>query len=1545
MAKIENIENTDENITPKKKVSWWRKIFIILCSFFVLLFIAIFIVLNLNYTKNLIADKALSFLNKDLGINISKKNVEINFFGDVIINDLVIKDFKNNDFIKAKKLRASSDWFSIITNSRDLKFNTLTLSDADVKVVTYKNDSISNFIRFVDKFENGKAPDPKKKPFQLNARIVIENTKISIVNQNSEGEAGHWLQAENVNGIVPNLKVVGPDVRARINNFSFVTQRWGKKHFLKTFSTDFHINRDFLKLKDLTLETDHSLLQGDLVFNLDKKTHWQNFDQKVAWDVNLKLGSRISGYDISYFVNDWDNYKPINIFGKIKGPLDNFQLENFEMGNKNVTISSNKLKVQHFLKSNFLVKTDRLSTNFTYVQLKEMLPTFIAKSLKNIADDFGKMAYNGDLNATQKQIYISSANLDTGIGDAKISQFYLNDYLEKIPKFRGNAILKDFNTSVVSKNKEVGLISGNFNFKGESFDVNTMKLETKSKITSLEINKKIINNIYLNGVLDHKTYKGIANIDDEQAKANVNGFIDFSTSKIKGDFFADITNLNINYFTDGKEPQKLSGQIDAKVSMSKLNDLILDANLKNVDYATSSQKFNIPDGSLKTFFENGNRVVQVNAPAAIDGELSGQFNLADIGGMLQNAVDKVLAGNTIRKTYKGQNFKYDFNIKQALVSYFEPNLKIPTGGKLTGNFDGNTNDFILNAEAQSLKYLMTSKVEISAADKALALANPSYKLPEKDLIKKDSAMVEDFSVKINTSNLAEQITANIGRIAYKNNILKDIALHGKNENGDILRIATDFKLGSPEEEKDGTLNSYAINFNQSTNAAGDFVLKFEPTTFTINKVAWTVDARPEQNESITYRKKTKDFLIENLRIFSDNSELLVKNAVFKSAKDFSVLGEVKNFEISKVLALTKSENSIDLTGLANGTFQLEMDKSNLKPIIDFNVGNIILNGQKMGNIVMNAKASDTPNVFDISGNVLSSDAFGNNTLTLTGTVDNNTTSPSLNLVAKMDGFDLGFTQEFVKSVFGNIRGKATGNLNISGPLSDVDYSGDIALKNFGLKLLFTGVDYSFDDTVIPLSKGLAVLNDVGVHDGRTNSSGNISGAIQFQTLASLGVNLIMHSDNLLLLDTQQKDFDLFWGRVYGKGDLYVDGPVSALNIATPNMKALNNSTFTFNSNSTSSVEEFKMLRFLQQDKTGNLKVEEQKKYGANINVDFTMDVDKGTTVNVLVGDNVGDISVRGVANNLKFNLTRSGNVSIVGKYLVDSGTFVSKAILNRTFQIEKNSSIDWDGNALAPTLDIKADYLRTVTNAGDYLGIQLQPINVLLSTKITQTLNNPKIELGVSAPDVSSQVKETLAAKMSQEDEKVLQFGSILVLNSFNVENAGGFNINVGKIGENTGYNILFKQLGSVLNSISNEFQVDLNFIQGDQASNSGNRANAGINFILSPRVTLKTGLGIPLSKTNETNTNYLSGEGTVEYDFSKKNDGTRILRFYSKPSNIGLLNGASTGSPGSNQSYGAGIVYSKSFNTIFKRKKKDKNKAAVTPKIKKDSVKIDTLK
>ncbi len=176
-----------------------------------------------------------------------------------------------------------------------------------------------------------------------------------------------------------------------------------------------------------------------------------------------------------------------------------------------------------------------------------------------------------------------------------------------------------------------------------------MKIRTHSDISSIQILGKTLRNIKLDGELDHMKYDGLVAINDTPARGVVRGLINFSQPRLLADIKADIDYLNINYFTGAKGSQIVSGYVDGNLAMKDLNDLTLDANLRHVSFNDGKQKFNIPDGSVKAFFEDGNRVLAVNAPNVVNGRISGRFNLADLPGMIENGLNKILVGPAPKK--------------------------------------------------------------------------------------------------------------------------------------------------------------------------------------------------------------------------------------------------------------------------------------------------------------------------------------------------------------------------------------------------------------------------------------------------------------------------------------------------------------------------------------------------------------------------------------------------------------------------------------------------------------------------------------------------------------------------------------------------------------------------------------------------------------------------------------------------------------------------------------------------------------------------------
>ena len=266
---VQTVGNLAEQATKDvTSVKWWAKLLLIIFWSALGIVVSVLIVVNLPATKKWAANQALQVLNQDFKAEMYTDDVQVNYFGDVIVNGLRIKDHKGLEFIKIKQFRANSNWLALVknalsSNNNSLSFNALTLTNADIKVITYEGDSISNFIRYIDNFDSGKERDPDTPPFQLDSRVHLINSRVSIVNKNSEGEEGNWLQAENLNLKAPKIKVNGGDVFAQINNLNFTTTRWGKKHYVDTFSTEAALTDDFLLLKDLTINTDHSLRQGD----------------------------------------------------------------------------------------------------------------------------------------------------------------------------------------------------------------------------------------------------------------------------------------------------------------------------------------------------------------------------------------------------------------------------------------------------------------------------------------------------------------------------------------------------------------------------------------------------------------------------------------------------------------------------------------------------------------------------------------------------------------------------------------------------------------------------------------------------------------------------------------------------------------------------------------------------------------------------------------------------------------------------------------------------------------------------------------------------------------------------------------------------------------------------------------------------------------------------------------------------------------------------------------------------------------------------------
>src|SRR5690606_36425888 len=425
-------------------------------------------------------------------------------------------------------------------------------------------------------------------------------------------------------------------------------------------------------------------------------------------------------------------------------------------------------------------------------------------------------------------------------------------------------------------------------------------------------------------------------------------------------------------------------------------------------------------------------------------------------------------------------------------------------------------------------------------------------------------------------------------------------------------------------------------------------------------------------------------------------------------------------------------------------------------------------------------------------------------LYVNGYIDNKPETPEVNLAASLDDFKFNFIESFLAAAMSNVRGMVSGNMRFTGPIDSPNFEGMLDLKDLGFTVDFLNVDYQFDGiNTVPVYKesggqGYIALEELKFRDTKFNTRGEVTGNLLFRDFASWFMNLSFNTDNLLVMNTNPVQNDLFYGKVFGQGAFSLFGPPEALDISATAI-INDGSEFTINTGATKVQSMSDLVRFIPE---AEKEIDDGTPKGMNIDLDIT--AKPSTTINLIFDPVSGDmVTANGSTDNLKFHMSRSGNMTIDGTYTLESGVYELRqvSVLNRDFNIQPGSYVNWDGgSAFDADLNITATYGRTVSNIGEYLGVGYsQTYDVVLGIESSETLEDPQMDFTLNIPKGGTDVQSALEYKFNLDpDEKMVQFGSILLIGQF-ITNSDAV-LTAGAT--STGVGIALKQLGGIINSL-----------------------------------------------------------------------------------------------------------------------------------------------
>ena len=84
-------------------------------------------------------------------------------------------------------------------------------------------------------------------------------------------------------------------------------------------------------------------------------------------------------------------------------------------------------------------------------------------------------------------------------------------------------------------------------------------------------------------------------------------------------------------------------------------------------------------------------------------------------------------------------------------------------------------------------------------------------------------------------------------------------------------------------------------------------------------------------------------------------------------------------------------------------------------------------------------------------------------------------------------------------------------------------------------------------------------------------------------------------------------------------------------------------------------------------------------------------------------------------------------------------------------------------------MDITANYERTVSNVGEFLGAGYsQSYDVILGIVISESLSNPQMDFTLTIPKGGADIQSMIDYKFNLDpDDKMIQFGAVLLFGQF----------------------------------------------------------------------------------------------------------------------------------------------------------------------------------
>lgn len=1110
----------------------------------------------------------------------------------------------------------------------------------------------------------------------------------------------------------------------------------------------------------------------------------------------------------------------------LRGNLDSLFAEKMQLVYRGRPLFSGDVAVYYPTRLDSLyIHADCNDLFCNYALLQDMLSELLLRPVhlpKPVAA-LGDVHYAGNVDGRLDDITLHGT-FKTSVGSIRVNGDVHTDTLFEHLAFCGYVSTRRLHLGRLLNQKDVGVVAMRAHIDGRLEETFTCTADVD--IQKIEYKGYTYRDIRFNGGFADQEINGTLCIDDENIGLRFDGLADFAESDTRLDFA-----LRVNHFRPGamhllpKYPtMEIGGMAYVSLFTSGNNiSQVLDNMTGYVIVDTLVVGNNDQTAIMEQMKIEVDNVAQGTHPAHqlriqsdyLTAGISGPFSYTTLPSTIQTFLWQyipALVSTDTPSPKKRMTNDIDFYVYlrdiEQITQVLDLDIDIPSYPTLKGFIYESDNQLGLQAY---IPQLITSGAWME--DVTLAIDNMNNRL--------------NLSLYVlNHLPQDNPTAAKIGDVrAYANITAKDdvVGLTVKLDNTDSIRNEGIIRVSSRIAKYD---DKPLLNVH------------IHPSDIVLNDSVWSIG-----DAHILYNSSEKTLAVEHFRLNTNHQSIHAHGMASANAED-SILVELQNINVNYLLGYTNASQALSVDGFLTGWATIYGLFS--QPMFEAQavIPEAGLNGVPLGRAVAEAHLNREEKTMVITGDVIDT------TSVVIAHVDG-LVKPEKRweLDINCDSVNLGIVNFWTKGILSNLKGLGYGHLHIDGHERDTYITAAMYGKNAQLTVPQIGATFTFSDSVFMDSTSIRFPH-ITLYDTEGHR-GTFDGVLTHTLFEDFRYDMTASVSNMLALNLPYDPQAMFYGKVYGTGDVTIRGDEQECRIGV-NARTDAKSKFYLSVATASTASTASFINFVQPDTSTNSllsllhstpqkSLKKKTKSNTRVILSLLVEATPMAEINLRMG---GDDGLRGVGEgNLRLDYDdRTGDVQLLGTYTLQSGLFSFSLgnIVRRNFDIAEGSRVIWNGDPTSPTVDVTGKYHLTASLRDLYGSDAAQistnrtsvPVNCVL--RMTDQLFNPIISFAIELPQSDEAVQSQVRSIINTNEMLMRQIIYLLVFNRFYTPE---YLQNTKNVGLNETYSLLSStltgQINSWLSKLTDVFTMGFNIRTDGEGANASQEYEA--NFQIHP--------------------------------------------------------------------------------------------------------------